>query len=226
MIIAIDGPAASGKSTVSKEIAKRLGYEYLDTGAMYRTVTWQAIQNKVDFSNEAALSVLARNVRISFKENCEDGKLKVRTYLDGINVTEEIRLPKVSNYVSLVAKVPGVRKALVETQRKLAVGKDVVVEGRDIGTCVFSDAKVKIFLNASGKERARRRCLELKNKGHEVSISSLEREIISRDTKDSTRKNSPLLKASDAHVIDTTQKSIEEVVEEILKIIEDKKIDE
>lgn len=219
MIIAIDGPAASGKSTVAKEIAKRLKISYLDTGAMYRALTWKALQTKVDLSDEMAFAKLANDAKISFSESLIDGRLHIKTYLNDIDVTEEIRLPRVSNSVSIVAKVPAVRKAMVKIQRELAVGKDVVAEGRDIGTCVFPEAEHKFFLFASTEERARRRCVELKDKGHDIKVSSLEKEIISRDTIDSTRPNSPLVKARDAHVIDTTEKNAEEVIEEVLHVI-------
>ncbi len=219
MIIAIDGPAASGKSTVAKEIAKRLKISYLDTGAMYRALTWKALQTKVDLSDEMAFAKLANDAKISFSESLIDGRLHIKTYLNDIDVTKEIRLPRVSNSVSIVAKVPAVRKAMVKIQRELAVGKDVVAEGRDIGTCVFPEAEHKFFLFASTEERARRRCVELKDKGHDIKVSSLEKEIISRDTIDSTRPNSPLVKARDAHVIDTTEKNAEEVIEEVLHVI-------
>ncbi|MDO8885301.1 (d)CMP kinase [Candidatus Oleimmundimicrobium sp.] len=221
MIIAIDGPAASGKSTVAKEIAKRLSLYYLDTGAMYRALTWKALQEKINLSDEAALVKLANNVKISFKEDFVNEKLQVKTYLDGCDVTDEIRLPQVSNCVSIIAKVPALRRVMVEIQRRMAKGKDVVVEGRDIGTCVFPEADYKFFLNASAKKRARRRYLELKSKGHDVEISSLEKEIVSRDTIDSTRPTSPLAKACDAYVIDTTKKTIEQVIQEILRIVGD-----
>ena len=221
MIIAIDGPAASGKSTVAKEIAKRLKIDYLDTGAMYRALTWKALQAKIDLSDEIALAKLAKNTKIFFSESLVDEKLHIKTYLNDVDVTEEIRSPRVSNKVSIVAKVPAVRKAMVKTQRELAAGRDAVAEGRDIGTCVFPEAEYKFFLFASAKERARRRCVELKDKGHDVEESSLEKAIISRDAIDSTRPNSPLAKAHDAHVIDTTEKTIEEVIREVLKFIED-----
>jgi len=219
LIIAIDGPAASGKSTIAKEIAKRLNYKYLDTGAMYRALTWKVLKNEADFSDEMAIVEFVKDTKVYFEETIIGGKLIVKTYLDDDDVTEEIRLSEVSNHVSLVAKISAVREVMVKLQQELAINKNFVVEGRDIGTHVFPDADHKFFLTASTGERAKRRYLELKEKSHEVEASSVEHELISRDTIDSTRSASPLAKAPDAYVLDTTEKSIDEVVEEILKAI-------
>ncbi|MEW5706252.1 MAG: (d)CMP kinase [Actinomycetota bacterium] len=217
MIIAIDGPAASGKSTVAKEVAKRLGYKYIDTGAMYRAVTWKALKEKLDITNEDALVALARG------SNIEISDLKNTHYtvtIDGEDVTEAIRSPKVSAAVSTVSKVPGVRNALVKKQRSYAdYYPNMVVEGRDIGTVVFPDADIKIFITASPMERARRRYRELKEKGHKIDLSTVERDIITRDKIDSTRPVGPLTKAPDAHVIDTTNKTIGQVVQQIIDLI-------
>ncbi|MDI6715850.1 MAG: (d)CMP kinase [Actinomycetota bacterium] len=217
MIIAIDGPAASGKSTVAKEVAKRLGYKYIDTGAMYRAVTWKALKEKLDITNEDALVALARG------SNIEISDLKNTHYtvtIDGEDVTEAIRSPKVSAAVSTVSKVPGVRNALVKKQRSYAdYYPNMVVEGRDIGTVVFPDADIKIFITASPMERARRRYRELKEKGHKIDLSTVERDIITRDKIDSTRPVGPLTKAPDAHLIDTTNKTIGQVVQQIIDLI-------
>ncbi len=216
MIVAIDGPAASGKSTVAKEVAKRLGYKYIDTGAMYRAVTWKALKEKIDVTNEDAVVALAKGSQIEISE-LKNSHYKVT--IDGEDVTEAIRSPKVSAAVSTVAKVPGVRTALVKKQRSYAdIYPNMVVEGRDIGTVVFPDAELKVFLKASPVERAKRRYRELKEKGHKVELSAIERDIITRDKIDSTRAASPLLKAPDARVIDTTSKTISQVVQEIVNL--------
>jgi cytidylate kinase len=219
MIIAIDGPAASGKSTVAREVARRLHFQYLDTGAMYRAVTWQALEDKVDVFDQSALQGLARRIPLRFEKsagNDIDDKVLVGDH----DVTALIRSPKISSMVSLVARVSGVRKVMVEKQRELAQGHDAVVEGRDIGTVVFPHADVKVFLTASTVERARRRSVEMESEGHCVDVHSLERELISRDTIDSQRRSGPLLRACDAHVVNTTDRTIEQVVAEILKLCE------
>ncbi|MCL6472093.1 MAG: (d)CMP kinase [Firmicutes bacterium] len=216
MIIAIDGPAASGKSTVAKEVAKRLGYKYIDTGAMYRAVTWKALKEKIDITNEDALVALAKGSQIEISD-LENNRFRIK--IDGEDVTEAIRMPKISAAVSTVAKVPGVRAALVKKQRSYAdLYPNMVIEGRDIGTVVFPDAELKIFLSASAAERARRRYRELKEKGHKIELSAIERDIITRDKIDSTRATGPLMKAPDAHTIDTTGKTIGQVVQEIINM--------
>ncbi|MDI6816179.1 MAG: (d)CMP kinase [Actinomycetota bacterium] len=214
MIIAIDGPAASGKSTVAREVAKRLGFKYIDTGAMYRAVTWKALRDKIDISSEDALTALARNARITISE-LEDTRYAVT--IDGEDVTEAIREPKVSAAVSSVAKLPGVRATLVKKQQSYAgIYPDMVVEGRDIGTAVFPDADIKIYLQALPGERAKRRQRELKEKGHLIEVVSVERDILKRDKIDSTRATGPLAKAADALIVDTTEKTIGQVVQEII----------
>ena len=214
MIIAIDGPAASGKSTVAREVAKRLGFKYIDTGAMYRAVTWKALRDKVDISSEDALVALARHAEITISE-LEDTRYAVT--IDGEDVTEAIRTPKVCAAVSSVAKLPGVRATLVKKQQGYAdIYPDMVVEGRDIGTAVFPDADIKIYLQADPGERAKRRQRELKEKGHQIEVVSVERDILKRDKTDSTRATGPLAKAADAHVVDTTEKTIGQVVQEII----------
>ncbi len=221
MIIAIDGPAASGKSTVAQEVAKRLRFEYLDTGAMYRAVTWEALEERIDVFDEAAIKSLSRRIPLHF-ERSEESPIDDRIYVGETDVTSEIRSPKISSMVSLVARNPGVRQAMVERQRTIVDEKNTVVEGRDIGTVVFPDAEVKVFLTATPMERARRRSMEMQEEGHCVNVQSLERELISRDTIDSQRRQGPLMRACDARVLNTTGKSIEEVVDEIIKLYEEK----
>lgn len=215
MIIAIDGPAAAGKSTVAKSVAQKLQFRYMDTGAMYRAVTWKALHEKIDLSDPVALTALARQAKISFSR--ESGIPK-QIFIDDIDVSRKIRSPKVENTVSMVAKVPGVRQAMVEQQRKLAVTGNYVVEGRDIGTVVFPDAHLKVFISASLQERARRRSKDMQKMGHVIDRRALEREIVTRDKIDSTRDASPLSRAKDAYLIDTTNKSIDQVVSEILDL--------
>ncbi len=220
MIIAIDGPSASGKSTIAKEIAKRLGFNYIDTGAMYRAITWKALSEKIDPTDEEAFVNITKRDKITFSGSGIDQRI----FIGDEDVTEKIRLPKVSSFVSVVAKIPGVRKMLVQRQREIVRGKDAVVEGRDIGTVVFPDAMIKIFLTASSLERARRRQIELEEKGHKLELVTVKREIVSRDAIDSKRRVSPLKVASDARITDTTDKSIEEVVEEILNFIRNEEL--
>lgn len=221
MIIAIDGPAASGKSTVARGIAKRLDFDYLDTGAMYRAFTWKVLEQKVDASSERAVGSLARSAAVEFERNGDVDHKKV--FVEGRDVSKEIRSPKVSGVVSAVSKIPAVRKAMVREQRSFAKNRNVVVEGRDTGSVVFPEAEVKIYLTASPHERAQRRYLELLEKGHRVGMKALEREIVARDQTDSTRGNSPLYRAADAHLVDTTGRRVEEVVGEIItKYVQDK----
>lgn len=219
MIIAIDGPAASGKSTVAREIARRLKCQYLDTGAMYRAVTWKALEDKIDIFDESALQGLATRIPMRFGRS-PGSDIDDRVLVDETDITTLIRSPKISSMVSLVARLAGVRRAMVERQRAAVEGGDAVVEGRDIGTVVFPCAETKVFLTASPIERARRRSAEMEQEGHCVDVQSLERELISRDTIDSQRRSGPLLRACDAHVVNTTDKTIDEVVDEIIALCE------
>ncbi|HZK37440.1 MAG TPA: (d)CMP kinase [Clostridia bacterium] len=211
--IAVDGPAGSGKSTIAKKIADRLNITYIDTGAMYRALTYKVLINNIGVENEDAVIELARKSKIEF--------LKNNIYLDDDIVNEEIRLPEVSKNVSYVAKIPQVRKILVDTQRKLALNQDVVMDGRDIGTYVLKDANFKIFLTATVEERSHRRYLELKNKGLDVTLDDVKKDIINRDKIDREREFSPLVEADDAIIIDTTDLSIEDVVNKITSILEE-----
>ncbi|MBP8975488.1 MAG: (d)CMP kinase, partial [Bacteroidetes bacterium] len=211
-----DGPAASGKSTTAKLLAKKLGYIHIDTGAMYRAITYKALQNHIDVTDEDRLAKLARSCVLSFK-NEDDGQ---RILLDGVDVTAEIRSLEVTNNVSVVSSHPKVREVLVELQRSLALEGGVVLEGRDIGTVVLPDAEVKIFLVADVAERAKRRQRDLANAGISVDDEQIQQELIERDRKDSSRAASPLKKADDAIVIDTTNLTIDEQVEKIFNYVQ------
>lgn len=213
MIIAIDGPAGSGKSTIAKLIAEDLGLVYLDTGAMYRLVTLKALNEGI-LGNLDKIVKMLDDLRIDIKKN--------GFYLDDTNVSEEIRKPVVSENVSDIAAIREVREKMVDLQRKFSESKNVILDGRDIGTVVFPNADVKIFLIADAKERANRRYKELVEKGENVKIEEIYENILKRDKIDSTRKESPLKKANDAIEVDTTSKNIEEVKNEILYIIKQK----
>ena len=213
MIIAIDGPAGSGKSTIAKLIAEDLGLVYLDTGAMYRLVTLKALNDGI-LGNLDKIIKMLDNLNIDIKEN--------GFYLDDIDVSEEIRKPVVSENVSDIAVIREVREKMVDLQRKFSESKNVILDGRDIGTVVFPNADVKIFLVADAKERANRRYKELVAKGENVRIEEIYENILKRDEIDSTRKESPLKKADNAIEVDTTSKNIEEVKNEILNIIRKK----
>ena len=214
MIIAIDGPAGSGKSTIAKLIAEDLGLVYLDTGAMYRLVTLKALNDGI-LGNLDKIIKMLDDLRIDIKKN--------GFYLDDTNVSEEIRKPIVSENVSDIAAIREVREKMVDLQRKFSESKNVILDGRDIGTVVFPNADVKIFLIADAKERSNRRYRELVAKGENVKIEEIYENILKRDKIDSTRKESPLKKANDAIEVDTTSKNIEEVKNEILYIIKQKK---
>ncbi|MEA3485917.1 MAG: (d)CMP kinase [Candidatus Aerophobetes bacterium] len=218
-IIAIDGPAASGKSTAAYLVAKNLGYLYLDTGAMYRALTWKALRDKVDMGDEKALSQLAKESKISFTHYPEGG---VKIYLDGEEVTFLIRSPEVDKYVSIVSKIKEVRKSLVAQQRQMGRNGGIVAEGRDIGTVVFPGAEVKIYLTASFEERVRRRWEERKQKGLSLEKEKVKNELITRDRIDTHRQMSPLRKAKGAVVIDNTYLSIDETVRKILEVVKEK----
>ena len=215
MIIAIDGPAGSGKSTIARLIAKDKGLIYLDTGAMYRLVTLKALNKGILGNNDLnyleEIKKLLDNLNIDIKEN--------GFYLDNVDVSEEIRKPIVSENVSDVAAIREVREKMVDLQRKFSESKNVILDGRDIGTIVFPNADLKIFLIADAKERAKRRYKELVEKGENVEIEEIYENILKRDKIDSTRKESPLKKAEDAIEVDTTSKNIEEVKNEILRMI-------
>jgi cytidylate kinase len=213
IIIAIDGPAGSGKSTLARRIAERLGFVYINTGAMYRTVALWALRNKTDLQDVHRLEMLAQEAQIEF--GVPDGRI----FLNGEDVTEAIRTPAISMAASKVSAVPGVRRALVPLQRSIAEKYSVVMEGRDIGTVIFPEAQVKIFLDAHPHERARRRALELKENAKAEEIDVVADAIRERDERDRTRQESPLMQAPDAQLIDTTGLSLEEVEEIILRLV-------
>jgi CMP/dCMP kinase len=221
LVIAIDGPAASGKSTTARLTAQRLQYLHIDTGAMYRAMTWKVLRGGIDPADAVAVADLAR--RTSVRLALRDGRLVV--FLDDIDVTEEIRLPEVTKAVSEVSCLAAVREVMVREQRHLGKDGGVVLEGRDIGTVVFPDADLKIFLVADVRERARRRQIELGEHGYEADLDAIEQELVARDTFDSNRPISPLKKAADAILLDTSHLSIGEqvafIVDKALKILDD-----
>ncbi|WP_408006545.1 (d)CMP kinase [Pseudalkalibacillus sp. A8] len=215
MRIAIDGPAGAGKSTVAKKVADILSYVYIDTGAMYRSITLKALRNDIDVSDENALKDILKTTKIGLQKK-SDQQFVV---LDGEDVTEEIRTSEVTNNVSEVAKHPAVRIEMVKRQQELSREQSVVMDGRDIGTHVIPDAQVKIFLIASVDERAKRRHEENVAKGIPSDLEQIKREIEQRDELDSKREASPLMKSEDAIELDTTTMSIDDVVEAILQIV-------
>ncbi|MCR1809055.1 (d)CMP kinase [Haploplasma modicum] len=211
--VAIDGPAGSGKSTISGLIAKKLNWTHIDTGAMYRAVTLWALNNKIDLNKESEYRFL-EEISISYEND--------QIFLNGINVSIDIRSEKVTNNVSLVSSFPYVRKKMVDLQKKAAENISVVMDGRDIGTVVLPNADLKIFLTANVEERAKRRYAENVQKGKVDHIDNVINDIIVRDEKDSTRKEAPLKKAKDAFELDTTYMTIDEVVNKIILMIEKK----
>ena len=215
--IAIDGPAGAGKSTLARLLGEKFGIPYIDTGAIYRALALKAFRIGISEDDEENLAKLAKELKIEFKRDDRG----TRVYLDGEDVSEAIRTPDITRLSSPVSKHPKVREALLELQRKLAENGGVM-EGRDIGTVILPDADVKIFLTASAKVRAMRRYLELKEKGYEVNLEDLEREIEERDRRDSTRSVAPLRMAEDAILLNTDNLTIEEMVEEALRIIREK----
>jgi len=214
-IVAVDGPAGSGKSTISKIVANKFNLTYLDTGAMYRMIAFKSLKDNVDLDNINEVINLLDKVELDMK----DGKF----FVDGQDVSLDIRTPEVTSIVSKVAAIKEVREKLVDLQRKISQGKDVILDGRDIGTVVFTNADLKIFLVASPEERAKRRVLDFKNKGIEESFEDVLNEIIRRDEYDSNRKESPLKKAEDAVEIDTSFMDINEVVEAISELVKARK---
>lgn len=215
MVIAIDGPAASGKSTIAKEVAKRLEIGYLDTGSMYRAATLSILNAQIDPNDaEAVAATVAEH---KYRIDSIDDEHGDRVFIDDIEVTEAIRDPEVSAAVSAVSQIPKIRSMMVEAQREYVGKRIVVVEGRDIGSIVFPRAILKIFLVASARERARRRQIDLRRQGIDIDIDSLEKLIAARDEKDRVRPISPLIKAPDAIVIDTTGKAVETIARQIVE---------
>ncbi len=209
--IAIDGPSGAGKSTIAKRVAKLLGIDYIDTGAMYRAIGYKILQKQIDLDDRKALKQLLEMTEIDFAAG--------DIILDGEIVNDKIRTPEVSRMASDCSALPEVREKLVAIQKKMGQVKSVVMDGRDIGTNVLTDAEFKFFMTASSAERAQRRWLELKEKGEAVDLAKVEADIIQRDHNDSTRKLNPLKKAEDAIALDTTGQTIEEVTDKILEVI-------
>ena len=219
VVVAIDGPAGAGKSTIARRVAAKLGFVYIDSGAMYRAVALKAMRSGTDLSDAAGLEELARGARIEFEPGGS------RVLLDGEDVSAEIRAPEISPAASKVSVFSGVRRALVEKQRQMGAAGGVVMEGRDIGSVVFPDAGVKIYLDADPAVRARRRVREMEEKGQPLDAGEVEREIRERDRRDSTRADSPLVRAPDAVYVDTTALGPDEVERVILEIV-GKRIDD
>ena len=213
MIIAIDGPAGAGKSTIAKKVADSLGYIYIDTGAMYRAFTYELLTSSISLSDIEEITKVLEKTDIEFKNN--------EIFLNNLNVTNEIRSKNVTANVSAVSAIPQVREKLVNLQRKIASESNSILDGRDIGTVVFPNAELKIFLTASVKIRALRRYNELIAKDKNIDINEIEAEIEKRDKLDSSRETSPLIKAADAIEIDTSDLSIDEVANTILKLAEE-----
>ncbi|MGM9529881.1 MAG: (d)CMP kinase [Phascolarctobacterium sp.] len=217
IVVAIDGPAGAGKSTIAKLVAEKLGYAYIDTGAMYRSVALKFLQTGKEF-DEAFISQLAQTMLIEFKPEASVN----RVFVDGVEVTDAIRSAEVTANVSRVAAIGDVREAMVAQQRRMGESGGVLMDGRDIGTVVFPNAQLKIFLTASVQERALRRYKELVAKGQEVDLAQLQEDIASRDKQDSERAISPLRQAEDALLLDTSDMNIEQVTAKILQLVEEK----
>jgi len=217
LIIAIDGPSGVGKGTVARAIASELGYRHVDSGAMYRAVGWKALQRGVPFDSEADIATLAEtsDIDISASAVC----------IDGLDVTRAIRTPEIDKASAAVARLPRVREILVERQRALGSGGGIVMEGRDIGTVVFPDADVKLYLDASAEERARRRANDPAHSGGPAALAEVANLLTERDRSDSTRAASPLYAAPDATVIDTTGAPIDQVVARVMPIVRAKLTD-
>jgi len=212
LIIAIDGPSGAGKSTVARLLAKRLGYTYIDSGAMYRAIGWKAKQEGVDPADEQALAKLCDRTNISIKKDNDDPRI----FADNVDVSGAIRTPEMGMMASAVSKSRAVRARLLILQRELSAQGGVVMDGRDIGTVVFPGADVKFYLDASAEERGKRRFRELKAKGQDIELSRITREIEERDLQDSGREIAPLTRADDALFIDSSRMSIDDVISRLL----------
>jgi cytidylate kinase len=218
LTIAIDGPSGAGKSTVARSLARRLGYVYIDTGAMYRSLALRGKERGISLEDDLALKRLASSLDIRFATEGD----QTRVFCGGEDITEAIRTPEMSRLASSISKQKGVREALVRMQREMGKEGGVVLEGRDIGTVVFPDADVKFYLDAESNERIRRRYDEMVQKGTKVELEETREELLQRDHNDTHRVHSPLKKATDAVFIDSTHRSVEEVVEEMVRVVKEK----
>lgn len=216
MIVAIDGPAGAGKSTVAARVARECGFQLIDTGALYRAVAYEAMRRGVDTDDPEAVAAVAADLEFDFETTEDDNIL----YCDGERMGDEIRTSEVSQLTSVISSYPAVRDALLEVQRELGSRDSSVLEGRDIGTVVFPDADVKVFLTASAEERARRRCEQLESKGEPTDYEAILEEIRERDERDRNRDIAPLARAEDATEIDSTDRTPAEVVATILDLVD------
>ena len=216
--VAVDGPAGAGKSSISKIVAKKLGYLYIDTGAMYRSVTWAVLHNHIDVNNQKAVEALLPELDLTMEAS--DDSCKV--FIAGQDVTDFIRTPQVNNAVSIVASYKGVRQYLVERQRLMAEAGGVILDGRDIGSVVLPNAELKIYLTASVEARAMRRYLEVKGTVNEQTLEDIKDSVMQRDDMDKNRKESPLIQVEDAVLVDSSEMTFEETVEHILHLVQER----
>ena len=216
--VAVDGPAGAGKSSISKIVAKKLGYLYIDTGAMYRSVTWAVLHNHIDVNNQKAVEALLPKLDLTMEAS--DDSCKV--FIAGQDVTDFIRTPQVNNAVSIVASYKGVRQYLVERQRLMAEAGGVILDGRDIGSVVLPNAELKIYLTASVEARAMRRYLEVKGTVNEQTLEDIKDRVVQRDDMDKNRKESPLIQVEDAVLVDSSEMTFDETVEHILHLVQER----
>lgn len=216
--VAVDGPAGAGKSSISKIVAKKLGYLYIDTGAMYRSVTWAVLHNHIDVNNQKAVEALLPELDLTMEAS--DDSCKV--FITGQDVTDFIRTPQVNNAVSIVASYKGVRQYLVERQRLMAEAGGVILDGRDIGSVVLPNAELKIYLTASVEARAMRRYLEVKGTVNEQTLEDIKDSVMQRDDMDKNRKESPLIQVEDAVLVDSSEMTFDETVEHILHLVQER----
>ena len=216
--VAVDGPAGAGKSSISKIVAKKLGYLYIDTGAMYRSVTWAVLHNHIDVNNQKAVEALLPELDLTMEAS--DDSCKV--FIAGQDVTDFIRTPQVNNALSIVASYKGVRQYLVERQRLMAEAGGVILDGRDIGSVVLPNAELKIYLTASVEARAMRRYLEVKGTVNEQTLEDIKDSVMQRDDMDKNRKESPLIQVEDAVLVDSSEMTFDETVEHILHLVQER----